>query len=288
MKSRYPASFQEITTWSKEHGVLPGQARERFAQYGVLRAIANSRSLSDLLVFKGGNALDFVWMPNRSTRDLDFSARVSEQVTEPHLEKLFNGALATVSNDLGTYYRVHSVKKNPPGPNRSFPTLVVTIGYALPDDHRNRTVLQAGQPSRATITVEVSLNEPICGTQPTEFDGAHPVSVATPEDIAAEKLRALLQQIPRNRRRPQDLLDIAVMLHEKPKLDLGLIASFLLKKSEARTIQATRSAFQVPEIWERAQSGYDDLRITSRDLFIPFQEARQALLDLVSRLQIPD
>lgn len=288
MKSRYPASFQEITTWSKNHGIPPGQARERFAQYGVLRAIANSRSLSDLLVFKGGNALDFVWMPNRSTRDLDFSARVSEQVTEPNLEKLFNGTLATVSNDLGTYYRVHSVKKNPPGPNRSFPTLVVAIGYALPDDHRNHTALLAGQPSRATITVEVSLNEPICGTQPTEFDGAHPVSVATPEDIAAEKLRALLQQIPRNRRRPQDLLDIAVMLHQKPDLDLDLIAAFLLKKSEARTIRAARSAFLVPEIWERAQSGYDDLRTTSRDLFIPFQEARQALLDLVSRLQIPD
>lgn len=288
MKSNYPANFQEISTWSREHGITPAQARERYAQYGVLRAIANSHSLSDLLVFKGGNALDFVWMPNRSTRDLDFSARTSEGVTEVHLEKLFNGALGTVTNDLGTHYRVHSVKKNPPGPDRSFPTHVVTIGYALPDDQRNRMAIQSGLHSRATIQVEVSLNEPICGTEPTEFDGAHPVSVATPEDIAAEKLRALLQQIPRNRRRPQDLLDISVMLREKAGLDLGLVAAFLLRKAEARDIQATKSAFQAPEIWERASTGYEGLRITSRGLFVPFEEAREALLDLVSRLQIPD
>jgi predicted nucleotidyltransferase component of viral defense system len=50
------------------------EARRRFAQYAVLRAIASSARLSELLVFKGGNALDFVWSPNRSTSDLDFSA----------------------------------------------------------------------------------------------------------------------------------------------------------------------------------------------------------------------
>ena len=50
------------------------EARRRFAQYAVLRAIASLARLSELLVFKGGDALDFGWSPNRSTIDLDFSA----------------------------------------------------------------------------------------------------------------------------------------------------------------------------------------------------------------------
>ncbi len=48
------------------------EARRRFAQYAVLRAIAPSARLSELLVFEGGNALDYVRSPNRSTIDLDF------------------------------------------------------------------------------------------------------------------------------------------------------------------------------------------------------------------------
>ncbi len=51
------------------------EARRRFAQYAVLRAIASLAWLSEPLAFKGGDdALDFVWSPDRSTIDLDFSA----------------------------------------------------------------------------------------------------------------------------------------------------------------------------------------------------------------------
>lgn len=52
------------------------EARRRFAPYAVLRAIGSSARLSEPLAFKGGDALDFVWSPNRSTIDLDFSADV--------------------------------------------------------------------------------------------------------------------------------------------------------------------------------------------------------------------
>jgi hypothetical protein len=53
------------------------EAKFRFAQYGILQAVAGSRTLSQVLAFKGGNALDFFWQPNRSTKDLDFSSRDS-------------------------------------------------------------------------------------------------------------------------------------------------------------------------------------------------------------------
>ena len=71
--SRYPTRFLEIDAWSRENGVSRDEASRRFIQYVILAAFAQSRSLRESLVFKGGNALDFVWQPNRSTLDLDFS-----------------------------------------------------------------------------------------------------------------------------------------------------------------------------------------------------------------------
>lgn len=88
MKSHYPLTFGELRSWATENGVDVAEARVRFAQYAILRAIASSRALSSALVFKGGNALDFVWMPNRSTGDLDFSLDVVALDQQPTPEGL--------------------------------------------------------------------------------------------------------------------------------------------------------------------------------------------------------
>jgi predicted nucleotidyltransferase component of viral defense system len=77
----YPLSFRELSIWSAENSISIGETRVRFAQYGVLMSVAQSRTLRDVLVFKGGNALDFVWQPNRSTTDLDFSVDMTEQTS---------------------------------------------------------------------------------------------------------------------------------------------------------------------------------------------------------------
>jgi predicted nucleotidyltransferase component of viral defense system len=69
----YPVSFDDMRLWAGAAGVTVDEARIRFAQYAVLSSIAAVRPLREGLVFKGGNALDFVWQPNRSTVDLDFS-----------------------------------------------------------------------------------------------------------------------------------------------------------------------------------------------------------------------
>src|SRR3954453_2864499 len=74
MITTYPSTFDGIRHWANVNGIAVNEARIRFTQYATLRAIASSQTLSRTLVFKGGNALDFVWQPNRSTLDLDFSA----------------------------------------------------------------------------------------------------------------------------------------------------------------------------------------------------------------------
>ncbi len=68
-----PELCRYLGEWAETNGVSVDEARRRFAQYGALCGITLVPALRTGLVFKGGNALDFVWRPNRSTIDLDFS-----------------------------------------------------------------------------------------------------------------------------------------------------------------------------------------------------------------------
>jgi predicted nucleotidyltransferase component of viral defense system len=285
VKTLYPAALEAIGAWAKESGIPVQEARVRFAQYGVLRAIASSLRLSRDLVFKGGNALDFVWSPNRSTRDLDFSAL--DPIEGPDLKALLQSGLQEVTRQLGTAYLVQKVERQPPGPEKVFVTYDVRVGYALADQDSIRKRMAAGQTSPQVVPLDVSLNEPVCAHAPVSVGGAHDLRVSTREDILAEKLRSLLQQPIRNRYRRQDLLDIAVLLQSQEP-DLALVAAFLQTKAAARSVPVSRTAFHDPEVARRAHQDYDALANTTRTSFVPFDEALRVLLDLVNRLEIPE
>jgi len=263
------------------------EAKFRFAQYGILQAVADSRTLSRVLAFKGGNALDFVWQPNRSTKDLDFSSKDST-LTAEQIRIFLTPSLERVSRSMGVLYRVQKMEQQPPGPNRSFITFEGMIGYALPEDRRNRLLIQRDEKSNATVPLDVSLNEPICRIVEVDIASSNPLQVCQLEDIVAEKLRALLQQPLRNRCRPQDVLDICVAVQENPALDLNLTAEFLLEKARARNVPVSRAAFQREEIRRRAFEGYNELRETTRRAFTEFEEAFAIVLGLVDGLPLPE
>ncbi len=292
MSVLYPPSFDDLSTWAREHNITMTEARRRFAQFVMLRAITSSRALSAFLVFKGGNALDFMWQPNRSTLDLDFSTAqtVADLGREAeNLHSLFTGALNAVGPLFGVLCRVARIQQRPPGQDKTFVTYLVRVAYALPDQESVRQRMNTDPKyGPQLIDIEISINEPICADEPRDIDGTHPLRVSTIEDIVAEKLRALLQQPIRNRTRPQDLLDIAVVLHQGPPPDRALVADFLMRKAAARNIPVSRAAFHHPEIMERAIQGYDELKRTTRVLFVPFDEARDLLYDLVDTLAIPE
>jgi len=289
----YPQSFQGLQAWAKANNIPADLAKLRFAQYVILRAITNSRSLSGFLVFKGGNALDFMWQPNRSTLDLDFSiARVVLDLGHEadNLRELFTRALGAIGPQFGVLCRVATVKQEPAGSNKTFVTYRVQIAYALPDQEplRRRMEVRPEWPGSQHIKVEISINEPICADEQIDIAGTNLLRVSTIEDIVAEKLRALLQQPIRNRTRPQDLLDIAVILRTETPLDHYKVADFLLRKADARNIPVSKSAFYDVEIMGRANAGYDELKKTARTLFIPFEEARDLLYAFVDTLTIDE
>lgn len=291
MVSQYPASFDALRAWAAENNFSLAEARVRFAQHGVLRAIASSRTLSAALVFKGGNALDFIWEANRSTRDLDFSVDMAVLVallSVDTLRALLAPALEATTRELGIALRIQRIAQQPPGAGKTFITYAVNVGYALPDDARLRQQLADGRPSPLVVPLEISLNEPICAAEPVAIGATHPLRVSTLEDIVAEKLRALLQQPIRNRTRRQDLLDVAVIARAHPELDRERVGRFLLEKARARSVPVSRAAFRAPNVAERARQDYAALRSTTRRVFLPFEEALADLDALVASLAIPD
>lgn len=286
MKTPFPVSVDDIGPWATTNLRPLEEARARFAQYGVLCAISRSRSLRGCLVFKGGNALDFLWQPNRSTRDLDFSIVDGGTISQEQLEGPLRRALQSVERELGILYNLNKVKQRPPGENRSFQSYQVTIGFAYPTDTAStRKRLREGFSPRV-IPLDISTNDPVCNATEMQLNGSDRIQVCTLEDIAAEKLRALLQQPIRNRHRRQDVLDLALIL-PREDLDLGSIAAYLATKSQARGITPTRSAFRDPEILERARFEYDGLAVTTRERFLPFSDAWAIVLRIVDQLDIP-
>jgi predicted nucleotidyltransferase component of viral defense system len=189
---------------------------------------------------------------------------------------------------MGVLYRVQRMEQQPPGPDRSFITFEGAIGYALPDDQRNRQLIEQERSSLATVPLDISLNEPICSVVDLDISGSNPLQVCRLEDIVAEKLRALLQQPLRNRYRPQDVLDICVAVRENSELDVNLTAEFLLEKAKARDVPVSRAAFHQEEIKSRASEGYSELSRTARNTFIEFEEAFATVLGFVDQLPLPD
>jgi predicted nucleotidyltransferase component of viral defense system len=107
--SRYPTQFVDVNTWADENGVSREEASRRFVQWVILAAFSQSRSLRESLVFKGGNALDFIWQPNRSTLDLDFSvdhADVLFDITEDGIRRHVGRAVETLQQRTGVIMRV--------------------------------------------------------------------------------------------------------------------------------------------------------------------------------------
>lgn len=292
MTDVYPRSLADLADWAEANGVTVAEARLRFAQYVALCGIASVPALRQSLVFKGGNALDFVWQPNRSTRDLDFSVDMAGTRFQPNIETirtLLGRALTIATPRFGVAFAINSVRQQPPGADKTFITYAARLGYALPDERQLLIRMANKQPSPHLLPIDISINEPIGDSTVFTIDEHYePLRVSTLEDIVGEKLRALLQQPLRNRFRRQDLLDIAVVVRGHSELERDQVAAFLLAKADARDVPVSKAAFRHPEVARRARVDYAALEPTTRTIFIPFDQALTTLLAFVAKLPIPD
>lgn len=289
--SSYPEDFLSLATWARTNGLTGEEGRIRLAQFAILCCIASDGAMRDCLVFKGGNALDFVWFPNRSTRDLDFSLnrKTANLLADAELiRSALHTAMQRPPREHQVVLKLQSFRQEPSRPDASFATFRASVGYAFIDEPRLRLALESGRAGTKVIPLDISTNEEVCACAPVSLGDRRSLLVSTLEDVVAEKLRALLQQQVRNRTRGQDLLDIAAMWGEGASLDLNIVSDYLLRKAAARGIEARKRSFRDPELARRAAQGYGGFRDTTRVTFVEFAAALEALQSLVARLHIPD
>lgn len=285
----YPISLEEMGLFVAAQKVTTNEARKRFMQFVILEAIAFSPARNHL-VFKGGNALRFVYHNRRSTVDLDFTAMDGFPDQEQPIRKLLDHAMRLGSERFGVKAKVQRVKRNPPGSDKHYPTYEVTIGYQFPGDRHFSDFWDSTKPLPTVVDLEISINDVVCAELAVQLDPGREstIRVCTLEDILAEKLRSLLQQRIRNRRRKQDVYDIATMLRAySTVVNPARISDYLLRKTLARSIDPRKSQFD-EEIRSRAAFEYESLFDDQIPDFIPFDEAWAMVLSLVQKLTIPE
>lgn len=244
------------------------------------------------IAFKGGNALRFIHGNPRSTLDLDFSANADFPDSAVEIKLLIDAALKGGERQYQVKARCQSIQRKPPGLGKTRPTYHIKVCYQLTGDRYYHNIderLTTGHAIPEVVVVEISLNEVLCETENEALEpGTNRLRVCSLDDIIAEKLRALLQQVIRGRNRPQDVFDIASMIRKHPdKISIEKISSFLIRKSEAREIVATKGAFN-ESVRDQALTSYDDEIRGFTTQFIPFEEAWNEVLGLVARLMIPE
>jgi predicted nucleotidyltransferase component of viral defense system len=242
------------------------------------------------MAFKGGNALWFIHGNPRSTIDLDFTAEGDFPDDDKEIAKLLDAALQTAEGQFRVKARCQSIHRNPKKRDKTLPTYDIKICFQFPGDryYRNFDERVARKQFAEVIEVEISLNDIVCETidwKPSAAGMA--VRSCSLEDQIAEKLRALLQQIPRNRTRPQDVFDIASRVRQfGNRLDVEKISTFLVRKCENRISSPRKSAFD-SEVRRRAEADYQTQISSQTSAFIPFEDAWAEVLKLVARLSIP-
>lgn len=188
-RDSFPRTYAGIARWAADRSMPGHEARRRYAQFVILTAVASSPDLGEQIVFKGGNALDFVLLPNRSTYDLDFT--LDDPPHDPvAVADLISRSLAAgcrqVASRVGMALMVQRVRQNPPGADRTDVTFAVSVGYALPDQRPLIERAHRGVRIAQTIDVDISINERICATTTLSLgEGMGELRISTSKRSAA-------------------------------------------------------------------------------------------------------
>lgn len=234
----------------------------------IITAVASDEYLVDRLVLKGGNALDIVYrLDERASLDIDFSLAgdfTSRAELEDVQTRLFSALRARFDTiDLVVFdERLSEKPRNSAGPgltvwggyDATFKLLTRSRYYQLggkpgqvPEggvlDAMRRESIATGPGDTRQFRIEISKFEYCDGKVVRQVDD-YDCSVYSPAMLAAEKLRAICQQLPQylQRRnpapRPRDFLDIYTI---EQRLGVNIAA-----QEHHPLLRAVFSAKQVP------------------------------------------
>lgn len=252
-----------IEEWVRQANTDEQEFRQ--AVHTILCSIASSQELREKMVIKGGILLAIRYQSRRFTRDIDFStSRKLAEISTDNLRQTLNQSLAETveSLDYDLDCRIQSLSVRPPAkPDATFPSIELKIAYAYKGSSKHKRLMAGQCPD--VVSIDYSLNEAIPNVENLLISNGATIAAYAFIDLVAEKFRAVLQQIERNRQRRQDIFDLYFLL----RLPEGItgeekyeILSSLMTKARSRGIEPTRASFSNPEIYSRSKADYPTLK----------------------------
>lgn len=261
------------------------QARAaRRARTAILHALSATPSLHDPYVLKGGLALQLAFGSPRTSEDVDLNAveAVSPRITDEtgtHFRdfvRRLDAALAGVR----AAYAFRTLETRSSRLSREIPTLLTDVAF----------VAESGDDG--VVELQLTLSEIICETVRRTVEGI-PLHLASLDDILAEKLKALLQQITRDKVRSSDVFDIWYFSEVSPlPVDPDVVSDCLIRKSRQwRDMPPlAKSQFRRKSVVAHAAANYAALPAQLPESFaVPaFRDVYACILRLVDLLALPE
>lgn len=118
------------------------------------------------------------------------------------------------------------------------------------------------------IDVDISFNDPLNHVQVLQLTGGKELHAYGLVDLVAEKYRALLQQVPRNRYRRQDVYDLDVLIPDilADGIAPGDILDALHEKCSVRDLEPNHQSLDNVEVKDRAGRDWNTMGLEFADL----------------------
>ncbi len=253
------------------------------ARLATLAALDADPDLREAYALKGGLVLRHLYGSPRPSADLDLNhvRAYPNEVTEAHRDEL-RAVMSRLRRGLARTATAHGLARAGVRITRwsvVLPTAFCEVWY------------EASGGEAGAVEMQVTLCEAICRTVRARFDGV-PVLAAALEDVVADKLKAILQQVPRHQVRESDVFDVWYALERAPFIPDPAVVSACLRDKVAmwpRLQPVTAARFRDDGVRAFAEAGYRKLReLYPETNGPPFDEAWGALLRFVDALDLPD
>lgn len=248
----------DVAEWVKRAEADPISHQQRQTVEVALNAIAMAAPLKAKMFLKGGILMGLAYDSPRHTTDIDLTTALAPGVAvADKVRKLLDSTWPLAVARLGyddLIVKVHSVRLQPKTKfaDAKFPALRLKIASAKRGTTQEKALRK--RLPRVVIDADISFNEPLTQIQVLELTGGRELRAYGLGDLIAEKYRALFQQVPRNRHRPQDVYDLDRLIagNKFDNLLQTQILDALIAKCQARQIKPTRASIEDPEIKKRA------------------------------------
>ena len=258
----------------------------------MLAGLANQDDLRETLAFKGGTSLRKCFGKDRFSEDLDFSTLVgcpTGAALESALQEACDRATKLARPYADLKFEAQRRKERAPHPENqdAFDVLIQLPWHTRKENFTRLKLEMSREETLLWIPEKRAILHPYGETIEVQS------LVYAPEEIAAEKLRAILQQEQRRkekwiRPRAKDFYDLWTFLIDKPSLTIEQKTQFLerlLLKCQAKGVEFTRfEDFFPPEIIDHARKNWKTSLGPLVDLLPLFDDVETALREYLETL----